>query len=559
MSARMSLVVTDIAGTRQGDGPVLSVSAFSLKSKLDGLSTVSITVSATEERAIDQLTVRRIVTVYLDPLTDEAITFAYGPFLILKRQVKDGPGGASLVLTCTDKAALLRERTTLFGRKYKSSTLTAAVADLQTLVTDLSITLSVEAGYGSKAISMRFDAATVWEALVALANVHGLHIKITGSTVTIGAFGTVVTDNMFMNVDNMNNSDLVSRTSPPFLIIDSISKEDNVEEMCNWILPIGAGSNQQALKLRASTRVTPYTIQNATGPNGKLYYYLSDPTSIAAYGEIRKVVQWPDIVPASNTATDKIEAANQLYDAAVGYLQRMKDPQSQYTLSVRTPRGGGFSIPNIGFKYRTVYRGNVVDKAGVNVDYIDVDTNFWVLGVTTRINLEGYSLDVDISTSDIVPETSAGKIVSSISQNNMRGRTVSVVPNVRSWYWERDFSSALTAVSFIEITDATVDIERVTVRIRYSALRQGLTTGVTDSATTPTGMRITINGTDRTVALGGPWTGTGNALLDITNYIVNDPGGLYQVHTISFSCTSGNGRITNYYEIVETVSGVEVT
>lgn len=560
MSVRMSLGVFDASNVRQSPGPVLSVSSFSYRSKLDGLSTVTIEVSATEKRAVDLLTVRRFVTVYVDDIKDDVTNnWQFGPYIILQRAVKDSPSGAKLILTCTDKAAVLRDATTLFGRKYKSTTLSTVISDLQTLVTGLGITLAVESGYASRAVSMRFDAATVWEALQSLASALGLHLQIFGSVVTIGGFGTLVYDNIFVNVENMVSSDLVTRASPPLLIIDAMSKDDDVEEMCNWILPIGAGTNQQALKLKNSTRVSPYTIQNATGPNGKTYWYLSDAASIAAYGEIRRVVQWADIVAASNNATDKIEAANQLYDAAAAYLQRYKDPVTQYTMTVRAAWGGGFSFPTMGSKYRVVYRGNVTDKAGEPVDYLSVDSFFWVLGVSLRINLEGSALDVDIGASDIVPESTAGKIVSSIQNNNTRGRVVSVVPNLSRWYWERDFSSALNATTFLEVMDSTVDIERVLMRIRYGALRQGLTSGVTDSGTTPSGINITINGTNRTVALGGPWSGSGTQLLDITQYIVNDAGGLYQNHSIVFSCTSGNGRISTQFEVLETVSGVEVT
>ncbi len=560
MSVRMFLGVYDAAGVIQSPGPVLSVSSFSYRAKLDGLGTTTIEVSAAEERAIDQLLVRRTVTVFVDPVDSNAsVNFQFGPYLILKRAVRDTVNGPRLVLTCTDKAALLRDATTLFGRKYKSTILSTVIADLQTLVTGLGITLSVEAGYGSRAVSMRFDGATVWEALQSLANALGLHLSIFGSTVTIGGFGTLVYDNIFANIVGTGQNDLVTRPSPPLLIIDSFSKEDDVEEMCNWLLPIGAGTNQQALKLRDSTRVSPYTIQTATGPNGKSYWYLSDAASIATYGEVRRIVQWPDIVPASNTATDKVDAANQLYDAAAAYLGRMKSPTAQYTMSIRAAWGGGFSFPVMGFKYRVVYKGNVTNLQGVDVDYLDVDAFFWVVGFTFKINLEGSSLEVDINSTDVVPESTAGKIVSSIKENNTRGRTVSVIPNVSRWHYEQEISSALNTTARIEITDATLDVQRVLLRLRYGALRQALTTGVTDSASTPTGINITINGTNRTVALGGPWSGTGTQLLDITQYIVNDPGGLYQIHAIVFSCTGSNGRIQATFEVVETVTGVEVT
>jgi hypothetical protein len=82
--------------------------------------------------------------------------------------------------------------------------------------------------------------------------------------------------------------------------------------------------------------------------------------------------------------------------------------------------------------------------------------------------------------------------------------------------------------------------------------------GITDDTDYPDTVRISINGTDRTSALGGPWGVGGSAIsieLDITDYI-NGAANLQQEHTVTFSCDSGQGEIevvVDLYEIIQTI------
>lgn len=72
----------------------------------------------------------------------------------------------------------------------------------------------------------------------------------------------------------------------------------------------------------------------------------------------------------------------------------------------------------------------------------------------------------------------------------------------------------------------------------------------------PTGIHITIDGTDRTTALGGPWAAGGGAAtaeLEITSYLeVN----LRSNHTINFSCTSGQGECETEVDLLVSIQAV---
>lgn len=87
------------------------------------------------------------------------------------------------------------------------------------------------------------------------------------------------------------------------------------------------------------------------------------------------------------------------------------------------------------------------------------------------------------------------------------------------------------------------------------------TYGIYQDTLYPTTISIAIDGTDRTIALGGPWAGGGAAVtaeLDITTYLANASGGLRQNHTITFSCTSGQGEIEAEIDMLVSIQAIAV-
>jgi hypothetical protein len=69
---------------------------------------------------------------------------------------------------------------------------------------------------------------------------------------------------------------------------------------------------------------------------------------------------------------------------------------------------------------------------------------------------------------------------------------------------------------------------------------------VVTSPNYPQGLRLRINDEDVTVALGGPWNDGVNAqadfTVDISAYIIDAAGGLYQNHKIEIECTGADGE-----------------
>ena len=77
----------------------------------------------------------------------------------------------------------------------------------------------------------------------------------------------------------------------------------------------------------------------------------------------------------------------------------------------------------------------------------------------------------------------------------------------------------------------------------------------------PQVISVKINGVDRTSALGGTWAPSNASVeeeLDITTYLADDAGGLNQLHTIEFTCTTGKGEIEVEIDMRVTIQDIAV-
>lgn len=83
--------------------------------------------------------------------------------------------------------------------------------------------------------------------------------------------------------------------------------------------------------------------------------------------------------------------------------------------------------------------------------------------------------------------------------------------------------------------------------------------GINEDTQFPGGVTISINGVDRTSALGGPWGTTSAAIneeLDITQYITG-AATLRQEHQIVIGCGSGQGIVLGQVAVQQTVASVD--
>jgi hypothetical protein len=427
-------IIMDASGTVLGSSPV-RVTSVQYRRTLDGVGQATVTIPAADKNAALFLTVRGRFTVKR-PLPSGFMTDMFTESIITKLQTRDGPNGAEIVLNLLDKVSLLEDANTGIARKFKNVTLDSAMTTLLALSSGFTHSF-VDAGLSTLTVSKRFDGVSVMDAMKDVLAVHGLHWYATGGTIYITSGGVVALGAMH----NMHNIPATVGTSTFNSIIQEIKVEEDADGLVTKIVPLGKGDGDKALNLRLSTRTTPYTIQSET-VNGRTQYFISDSTAVTSYGTITEIVKYDDIAPAEPGRKEKIEAANQLYDAAVVELERRKQVINRYTVTVRPPNTiyGAWGVARPSEKRRVIYKGYVMQSDGSKIDYLNVDSELWVIGVTETINLEGYSATVDLADYDVVPESAAGKLVSQIKQLKAGAR----LPDADTFY-----------IATVQSTDAT--------------------------------------------------------------------------------------------------------
>ena len=568
---RLLIDVYNALGDRLGDGPLLSCLSASVKRSLDGAGSIKLEFPATDSRVLELLKNERRVRIYLEQ--DSGLR-ELGRGVIRNVKVNVAENGTTISADGADTLDALSRRSVLLNRSYTNQTITTIANSLVSLVPGWSAV--VEPAVATQLQSTRFDGTSVLIALIRVAEEKGLHLR-EGSepnTVELGAFGTQTT----MVITNVGGITRAHHQNDDVILIEKLSVTQDSEAVANWIVPIGAGEGAAALTLKNSNRTSPYSIGNMTGADGQPIFYLKDDASIVDNDQIEKIVTFKSIGPLANSELGKQLAANALYDAAAAWLAR--NSQRQFTYSVTGVKARQKFRP--GDKIRLVYKG-IVYRDNQPVIPLEVDDYFWVLGVTEKVTQNGVSVDLEISNLDKQAQDAAQIVVGALESIDVRNVSVQTFP-----YWSENTWTDLIQGNLsgappnykeakfkLELDNAVTDVVSVKMRFKtkplYSLTLSDVLFGTSqhyyyyslyESPHYPSDIRLFIDGIDRTVALGGPWNPSAGNLpvdttLDITDYIKNASGGLYQDHSIVFKpgYKLGEARVTtSYSSILQSVS-----
>lgn len=614
--------VFDSNGQRLGEGPVFNIIQAQVTRVLDGAGGFSFTLPAGEDRGLELLEKYRRVKIWARSPNHTKRLLGQG--VITKRNFNETSGNATRTIAGPDILHELKNKNVWFARSYKQQSLSSVLNDLISLVPGWSITVLASAP--SSLIEARFDGASVLKALQSVVQQVGTHFRLSGDReIEVGAFG----DDDGRRVFRVERIDQSTLNNNLLLIAQSTSEVEDSENIFNVVVPIGAGEGIAALTLEHSTRTSPYPIQTQTMPDGSTMYYLSNSSSVATYGSIERPRKYDNIAPISNTDADIENAANALYDAAVIDLQRNSESQTVYSIPLKNIKEN----LNPGDKIHVRYKGRIISTKGVAVDFVDISGDFWMMKVKETVSASGISAMADISDVDQAQVDATEVIVGAIESVKLRGLKPAQASSVRSYVYTRDIDSNHSATVPIEISDATLYVNRVRVRLKTSAFRataqaaagggdhrhmmfeyvgtaggtpgsyanfygalpnlgdypfmlpfpvgagtddvytressgehsHDLDYGISDDSQKPKSISIYINGINRTLALGGPFAPSGQAIdivLDeglVTDYILDAPGGVRQVHDLEIRCGSQQGRIEVTVEIFEVNQAIKLT
>jgi hypothetical protein len=538
--------VYNSSGTLVG-GPITSLTGASVTRALDGAGSISLTFPAADERAVSLLQNERRVRLYVEH--DEQ-TRELGRGIV--RQLRANVGESSITFSASgpDSLDVLARRSVLLNRAYENLSVSDIANDLASLA---GWTAEVDFGTGNQ--TCRFDGSNVLKALLRVAEEKGLHLREgeSDNTLEIGAFGTdtgvICMAPQALTRSLYGNDDLI--------LIDSITQTTDSKDICNWIVPIGAGEGAAAMTLRYSNRLGTYAIEQVLGPDGQTLYYLRHTDSIAMYGQCERVVTFKEIGPVANSTTAKQLAANALYDAAVAWLERQAVPLTTYKISGRKCR----TTIRPGDKVRVVYAGVVETQEG---DYtpIAVDELMWVMKVTETVSADGLRLSLDVATVDRREQDTAQAVVGALDAINVRNVSVQTFPyTFENVYYDTIAANYKDATFRFRVTDYVTDLISVKINFRTHPLWTPATYFALTppefnwelrvSPNYPSGVSLWIDGVDVSSGYGGPWLNSSeNQQLeieaDITQLILDSAGGIYQEHSIVLKCTQRFGAVEVY-------------
>ena len=557
---RILVEVYDADGVRTG--VIEHVTQAGVVRKLGGVGSVTAEFPGTDEKALTLLTHEARVRIQVE---QDGTMREVGRGIVRKPATSDSVSGSTFKIDCPDEMAELKDAVILPGYVFGNGTpvgVGSVVTDIMSSVSGW--TVSLEAGDPTdKLASGRVDGASVLKALQTLMDTYGFHIRqsVGSKTLEWGAFQQP----SGIRLINVAHGHIGLQKNDDVMLIDSIRVTEDSEKLVNRIYGYGSGEGTAAINLaNAQPASLPYAIQQETGPDGRTVYYI-ETGDRPVRSEIRKY----KITPVSNSEAAKREADNALYDGMVVDLDRSSQAQVVYSISVSKVR----QALKPGDTVRVVFKGRVINDKGL-FTYRDIDDDFVVLKVRETYSTSGVRTVIDVSNIDRHPENISEVLMGAVSDVKASAFEVKGFPAVfndsetlqiqaGSTTIPNQSNTIVPAVFRIPISDLIMEIVSVKIRVRSldaesplqmrSRTPDGSITGImgqylnqydlmfqpVNSGYYPEDITISINGVDRTSALGGPWGTYNTAIdeeLDITEYIVGASGGIYQDHEIEFNC-----------------------
>lgn len=133
-------------------------------------------------------------------------------------------------------------------------------------------------------------------------------------------------------------------------------------------------------------------IDDTLATSGRRIMYIRDNASIQEWGLREKVVTFQGAVDSRQGVQDVAPAADVLYGSAVTWMNRHKQRFEFLSFDAI----GYFDLPPPGEKVRVVFRGlaDVDEKRRV---WVDINDDYWVIGITTHIAEGGVSHTFDVA------------------------------------------------------------------------------------------------------------------------------------------------------------------
>lgn len=356
--------VLDAGGNKVGSGPLTNVIGVSRTRSLDKIGTVQFDLPATDPATAMVGAGRQYRIYHAD----------YGLLGTYYHAGQNIGANGTLKIKAYDALIELARKNCYFRRTFDNVAVETVIGTLLGLPSGWT-SGAVEAGIGNATVSI--EGESVLEGITELANAWGRHWRLGTATRSLdfGAFGTasgirlIKADSLPPEIEG--NSTVA--------IVTGLNVSVESEAVVNRLIPLGAGAGTTQLTLEYVTVYDAgYPVLTGTNADGSNFYYIEDATSQAAYGLVERPFVRNEIRPLSNSLANLQNAANALYQAALATLLKLRNPVTQYTVSV-TNLNPASVLP--GDTVRLFWRG-IVTRDGAAYKWLDVNTDLYVLDIT---------------------------------------------------------------------------------------------------------------------------------------------------------------------------------
>lgn len=389
-------VVLNAAGVQQGDG-LIKIIDCAFTRQLDGAGTFKASLALTDDRNLALIRNEAMIRFLVETRDGSAVDIGTG--VITSVAQSEDSSGSALEISGMDALQALARKSVLTNRTYDNQ----PIATVVTALAGLAGWTATATGLDS--ITVKLDGISVLKALVKIAEETGLHFRLAGDrTIEFGGLGE---QSAAWALKLPGNSPRVTQ-SREILPISQFKIQYESQNLVNWMLVLGGGTDTNILTMAQATGGGAYTIQTIALPNAATGYYLADAASIARYGQIERVMKF-DIQPISNSVPNIAKASQQLYLAAAAELARVSVLQTVYQVQCKR----GLTPVQVGQRLRVTYRG-IAEKLTGNFTYLDVDEYLYVLSVSETYGVNSDDVTLEVSNVDVRPRNGMTKQVETV-------------------------------------------------------------------------------------------------------------------------------------------------
>ena len=526
------------AGAKVGLGPITSASNFRFTSRIDRSGDFSFELAASDPKA-SAIQRKRVIRAYAI-LNGQRVNVGSGVIDLVERDVQ--PDGTVILRVSGND--LLRELT------YRS-VLNLKLYDNNEPVSQ-AVALSAVEGYApagwtfvpdgsppNNSVYAYFGGESVLSAILKIADKTYSHF-VGGLDRTV-TFLSDFTPSGVRAIQAKGN--LVANTCA----ITSLVQKTDVADFVSRVYARGSGNSEVQLTLRATSRTAPagYTLNAAQN-------YIEHDASVATYGVIERQVDFRDIGPIENTATDIQSAANALFDAALETLQRRSTELEQETYSLQVEGCSQLLRPmqTIRVAYRDL-------SAGLN---INDDLN--ILEATWQVDNKGVqTTNLVVSNVDRWPRSDVGVIVDGIEQGHVYQALQQLNANSYTIAHLKHIDDTETATIDLDLGNEVTQVQQILMRFRLKAFEStvrsvgGASSGSGDIPTSGPSTDSTSTGGNNETGTGGA-TSTGSTTPTIGSTTPDIGSSTPTIGSGGANDTgTGGGAATSFSVINETASG----